>query len=836
MEKAPPASTSAHLFSAPPPGYQALGTATTIEKDASKVCLRAGSATVEVIALAPDLFRVGLFPHGRSACYSSEAVVSREWEPGLVSIREETSQVTISTSVVTAHLSLDPLRIGFSDHTGRAFATDDPELGMGWFTLPEQVPFLDVINPLATLGTPTRVYKKHMAGERYFGCGERTGELDKTGSHQLFWNIDPPRGHTALQNNLYVSIPFTLVLADGQAWGFFLDSTTRVEFNLAHEDPQRSWFGTSNGDLIYYVFCGPTPQDVLAQYTHLTGHTPLPPLWALGNGQSRFSYETAEEVRQIALTFRERDIPCDTLYLDIDCLDGYRVFTWDRARFPDPQGLCSELREMGFHVVSVVDAGVKVDEHYGVYTEGRERDLYCKTPQGDDYQNAVWPGVCVFPDFTNPETRVWWGEQHQPLLDAGIAGIWSDMNEPALFIPLNSTMPPNVIHPGGGRARLHLQVHNAYGSLMVQAAREGLLRLRPGRRPFIISRAGYAGIQRHALLWTGDNSSTWEHLSMSLAQLQNLGLSGVGWTGVDIGGFYGDASGELLARWTEFGIFQPFCRNHSEKQTRRQEPWVFGEPYESVCRAMLKLRQRLLPYLYTLFEECHRTGAPLLRPLFWHYPEDATAYTAADEFLCGNALLGAPITRPGVEYRHVYIPAGSWFHFWTGERVDGPAHILVHAPLGQPAIYVRANTAVPLGAAMNYVGQKDSDPLTFVLYPAEGSGNATLYEDAGDGYEHLNGVYARRTITCEGEERHIRVVLGEQEGTFVPTRQRIRLELREIASEPEAVQIGDASATWRYDPERRCLIFDLHEAASSQLIDLSILTRASAVRRKSLRV
>jgi len=568
------------------------------------------------------------------------------------------------------------------------------------------------------------------------------------------------------------------------------------------------------------VFCGPTSQDVLARYTDLTGHTPLPPLWGLGNGQSRFSYETAEEVKQIACTFRERDIPCDTLYLDIDCLDGYRVFTWDRERFPDPEGLFSELREMGFHVVSVVDAGVKVDENYRVYTEGRQRDLYCKATQGDDYQNAVWPGVCVFPDFTNPQTRAWWGEQHWPLLDAGIAGIWSDMNEPALFIPPNSTMPPDVIHPGAGKARLHLQVHNAYGSLMVQAAREGLLRLQPGRRPFIISRSGYAGVQRHALLWTGDNSSTWEHLSMSLAQLQNLGLSGVGWAGVDIGGYYGDASGELLARWTEFGIFQPFCRNHAEKQTRHQEPWVFGEPYESVCRAMLKLRQRLLPYLYTLFEECHRTGAPLLRPLFWTYPEDATAYTAVDEFLCGDALLVAPITRPAVEYRHVYIPAGTWFHFWTGERVEGPAHILAHAPLGQPAIYVRTNTAVPLGPAVNYVGQNDSDPLTFILYPSEGNGKAMLYEDEGDGYEHLNGVYARRTITCEVEKGSIRVVLGEQEGTFVPTRRRIRLELREIASKPEAVEVGETSAAWWYDPERRRLTFDLSEAPTSRLMDL----------------
>jgi alpha-glucosidase len=659
-----------------------------------------------------------------------------------------------------------------------------------------------------------------LPGEHYFGCGERTGELDKTGSQQMFWNIDPPRGQTALQNNLYASIPFTLVLSDGQAWGLFLDSTTLVEFDLAHDDPQRAWFGAGSGDLVYYVFCGPTPQDVLARYTDLTGHTPLPPVWSMGSGQSRFSYETAEEVRQVARSFRDRDIPCDTLYLDIDTLDGYRVFTWNPIGFPDPEGLLAELKEMGFHAVSIVDAGVKVDERYSVYKEGAAGDLFCKTAHGETYENVVWPGICAFPDFTNPETRAWWGEQHSPLLDAGVDGIWCDMNEPGLFIPPNSTMPPDVVHPGGGNAQLHVQVHNAYGSLMAQATREGLLRLRPEQRPFIISRSGYAGIQRHALLWTGDNSSTWEHLTVSLPQLQNLGMSGVGWAGVDVGGYYGDATGELLARWTEFGIFQPFYRNHSEKTTRHQEPWAFGEPYESISRAMLKLRQRLLPYLYTLFEECHRTGAPILRPLFWAYPEDTATYSMDDEFLCGDALLVAPVTRPGVEYRHVYLPAGSWFHFWTGTRIDGPAHVLAHAPLGQPAVYVRGNTALPLWPEMNHVGQQQADPLTFVLYASEGSGTATIYEDAGDGYEHLSGFYARRTIASEVKGGSIRVAIGERVGTFVPSRRHIQLELREIASEPVAVRVGDASAAWRYDPGRRILVVDLHETASSQSIDI----------------
>ena len=823
MELAQPASIHAHLFSSSAPiGYQALGAASIVAQDASKVCLRADSATVEVTALAPDVFRVGLFPHGRAVDYRSVAVVERNWDAGVVAIQEEDDELTIATSAATAHISLNPVRIGFEDHTGRAFATDDPELGMGWFTTPEQVPSLSLPNTVGTLGTPVRVYKQHPVGAAYFGCGERTDGLNKAGTRQLFWNIDPPPGHTILQNNLYVSIPFTLVAADGLAWGFFLDNPTRVEFDLAHDNPTRSWFDAACGDLVYYVFCGPTPQAVLARYTELTGRTPLAPLWALGNGQSRFSYETADEVRRVARAFRERGIPCDTLYLDIDMLEGYRVFTWDNERFPDPEGLLSELREQGFHVVTIVDAGVKVDENYALYTEGRDRNLYCKTVTGLDYQNAVWPGVCTFPDFTNPEVRAWWGEQHGSLLDVGVAGIWTDMNEPSLFIPLNSTMPSDVVHPGGGETRLHIQVHNAYGSLMVQSAREGLLRLRPEQRPFVITRSGYAGVQRHALVWTGDNSASWEHLAMSLPQVLNLGLSGVAWAGVDIGGYYGDTNGELLARWTEFGIFQPFCRNHSEKQSRRQEPWLFGEPYESVCREMLALRQRLLPYLYTLFDESNRTGAPILRPLFWADPDDETARKTEDQALCGDALLIAPITRPGTEYRHVYLPAGTWFHFWSGERVEGPAHILAHAPLGQPALYARANTAIPLSPAMSYVGELPTDTLTLLLYPSTGRGEATLYQDAGDGYEQERGLFARRVISCEVAAGTLRVTISKPEGSFVTTQQRVRLELRSVAAAPESVRLGASAAAWQHDPIQNCLAIDLAALPYDEAVDVLV--------------
>jgi alpha-glucosidase len=769
-----------------------LGRAAVIAQGPASVRLRAGAATVEVAALAPDLFRVGLFGAGRPVEYPTEALARADWAPAGVVVEETATGVAVRTSQARAYVRLDPLRIRFEDTMGRVFAADAPEGGPGFLAAPAG-------RHTATLGAPARVVKQRPPTERYFGCGERTGGLEKTGTHLTFWSFDPPTEHTPLMDNLYVAVPFLLALDGGRAWGLFLDNAGHVTFDLGREQPDRLWLGTACGDLVYYVFAGPTPRAVVERYTELTGRTPLPPLWALGYHQSRWGYRSADELRALAREFRARDLPCDALYLDIDYMDGYRVFTWDPVRFPDPAGLLADLAAQGFHVVTILDPGIKVDEHYAAYRTGRAADVYCKTATGAEYRNAVWPGVCAFPDFTSPAARAWWAEQVAALVAPGVDGLWCDMNEPTTFIPSPSTFPPDVVHPGGGRPRLHAEVHNLYGSLMARATRQGFARQRPGARPFVISRAGYAGLQRDALHWTGDNSSTWEHLAMSVPQLANLGLSGLAWVGADVGGFWGDATGELLVRWVELGIFQPFCRNHSHHASRPQEPWAFGEPYESLVRRLLQLRQRLLPYLYTLFEECHRTGAPLLRPLLFAYPDDETAYPADDEFLLGDHLLVAPITRRGAAYRYVYLPQGTWCHFWTGAPVAGPAHVLAHAPLGEPAVYVRANAPLPLWPPMRHVGERAPDPLTVLVFPAPGAGAFTLYEDAGEGYAYEQGVYARTPLHCETTETEIVVTLGPREGRYPPPRTRVALEVRGLPGAPAAVEHdGAPDAAWAY--------------------------------------
>jgi alpha-glucosidase len=745
--------------------YQAVGVARLVERAEGRVRLAAGDAVAEVTALAPGCFRVGLFDSGRPAEYPDHSVTAPD--PVAAELTEAEGRVELATDEARAILGLDPLRISFTRADGSVLAADDPELGMGFVPAPDT----DWVG--SSLGPAPLLHKRRGEGERFFGCGERTSGLEKTASRQIFWNVDPPQGHTASFNNLYTSIPFVLSLQDGRAHGLFVDYPGRSVVDLAKAEPGLVTWSVASGDLVYYVFCGPTPARVVEQFTELTGRTPMPPLWALGNHQSRWSYMSADEVREIAAGFREHDIPVDALYLDIDYMRGYRVFTFDSERFPNPQGLIAELGEQGIRIVTIVDPGVKVDEEWDVYREGRDQGLFCRTFADREYRNVVWPGLCAFPDFTSARTRAWWGGHHQALVDQGVAGVWCDMNEPALFVPEQSTMPEDVVHPGDASPRLHGQVHNLYGSLMAQATREGFLAARPDRRPFVISRAGYAGLQRHAMHWTGDNTSWWEHLWMSMPQLQNLGLSGLAWVGVDVGGFFDDCNGELLARFTELGAFQPFCRNHSAKGTVHQEPWAFGEPYTSVCRDMLKLRMRLLPYLYTLFEESHRTGAPILRPLLYEHPGDPVTYTADDQLLLGRDLMLAPITRPGREHREVYVPEGTWVHWFTGERIDGPAHVVAHAPLGRPALYARANTPIPLWPALSHTGATpDELTLRIALAPGAAPGSSSLYEDAGDGYAHEDGAYARRTLESDGRQ----VRIGPREGGWTPPRENVVVE------------------------------------------------------------
>jgi alpha-glucosidase len=624
-----------------------------------------------------------------------------------------------------------------------------------------------------------RLIRPLASRERIYGLGERTGTMNKRGHAFPIWNVDPPHPHNTETMTMYASMPFYLSLHidDGSANGILIDHTGRVDMDLGLTHDTEVAVTVQGDSFIAYLFAGPTPEDVLRQYTELTGHMPLPPRWALGYHQSRWGYTSEEQVQQIVNRLRERNHPCDAIWLDIDYMHGYRNFTWNAEKFPDPAQMINDLHKQGMRLVTIIDPGTKVDENYSVYQHGMEHDYFSRHQSGELFTGNVWPGECVFPDFSRGEVRNWWGYNYKGLLEQGVDDIWNDMNEPSFTNFLSDkhdpsihgkTMSNDVLHRAGGNevmgpdgpAVLHKFFHNAYGMEMARATYEGLRRLRPDRRPFVLTRSGTAGMQRFAALWTGDNTSQWEHISMAIPMCLNIGMSGVPFVGIDIGGFWDASDGELLVRFAQLASLMPFCRNHNSIGQPDQEPWAFGEPYESAYRIAIEQRYRLMPYLYTLFHEASTSGAPIIRPLYYHYAQDEQAYDAEYELLLGDSILSAPIFEQGATSRNVYLPSGTWFDFWNGNTYPGAGWSEISSPLEHWPLFVRGNSIIPTGPLLQYTDQYPTDPLTFTCYmTGDELANYTVYEDDGSTFEYQNGDFAQISISCRvmGDEAIVEI-------------------------------------------------------------------------------
>ncbi len=623
----------------------------------------------------------------------------------------------------------------------------------------------------ADVGYPQPRYSSELIlrapeGEAYLGFGEKTGPLDKRGMRFTFWNTDVlPHGPDT--DPLYASFPFSLALGRGDAWGLFVDESARSEVDVAQACEDRVRWRVQGPEVDVYLIAGPTPLEVIARASRLTGRPQLPPLWSLGLHQSRWGYEGREEVLSIIDAYRAHELPLDCVHLDIDHPLGLRPLSWDTSRFGEPEDLVAAAAERGVKLVTIVDPAIPLVPGEALFEEAREGNHLVRDDRGEVLVGEVWPSRCVWPDFTRDEVRAFWCERHAPLLEAGIAGIWNDMNEPSCFAvhggerigpppgvkrslprePEGKTLPDDARHG----TRRHLEVHNAYASGMAEAAHAALRKFRPEKRPFVLTRAGFSGIARHAAMWTGDNSSHWEHLELSLTMLQGLGLSGMPFCGADVPGFLGVASGELMVRWFQAGSFYPFLRNHSARGTPPKEPWRFGERFLGPAREALLRRYRLLPELYSRMEEASRTGAPVMRPLSLHWPEDREALWAKDSFLFGDALLVAPVVRPGQTKRMVYLPRGRWAPFSNlreGERahlIEGPAHLVVDAPLEVTPMFLRAGHGLALTAAAMHTSRAVWPELAWHLCaPPGGDASAELFEDEGDGPLE-SGVPWRRT-------------------------------------------------------------------------------------------
>jgi alpha-glucosidase len=744
----------------PAAGHAAPAAAVTPTRDGVEV--RQDGAVLRVTALSDTTLRVRIARDGRFAEDGSWAV------PATVRAHSITVQATpdgFATAALAVHVAPD-LALTVTDLQGRPIVADaaDPLHGDGrGFTLRKQLP----------------------QGEHIFALGDKTGgSLDRRGQSYVDWNTDA-YAFSSSTDPIYKSIPFYIGTGGpGGSYGLLLDNTWRTWFDFGHREADVTSFGAPDGPIDYYIIAGPALRDVVRRYTDLTGKAPLAPLWSLGYQQSRYSYMSADEVRALATRLRKDAMPTDVVWLDIDYQDRNRPFTVDRTTFPDLAGLAGDLRKQGIRLVTIADLHVAAaaGQGYAPYDSGVAGNHFVHNPDGSVFSGKVWPGASVFPDFTDAGTRAWWGKLHAPLLDAGVAGIWNDMNEPSVFETPTATMPIDTVHRIAGddftpRNASHAEIHNVYGMQDTRATYEGLRTLRPDERAFVMTRASYAGGQRYAVTWTGDNSSTWDHLKLSIHQLINLGLSGFSYAGADVGGFTGGPSPELMTRWFEIAAFTPIFRDHSAKGTPRAEPWIDGPEQLAVRRRFVEQRYRLMPYLYALAEQNARTGDPLMRPVFYDYP--ALLGAACDQsmaFTLGSALLIAPPPKPESPQSYdVCLPAGGWFDLWSGLPVatagdrTAPVGTVSETPrLDRLPVYVRAGTILPTQPLVQSTAETPDGALSLDIYPGLDC-EGTIYLDDGHSMAFQRGAFLRQAVRCEtGANGALTLSFDPRDGRFAP--------------------------------------------------------------------
>jgi len=679
-------------------GYLSIGAFKEVKKEEHSVRIACENADICISAIGEGTIKVQLLPSGKSIEERSFAVLNEVISD--LSMTEKKRSVELSTSELKVVINKDPVLISFYDRDGNLLCRDKE--AMKWKRAEEGY---------------KSICTKELS-EHYYGLGEKSGFIDKRRSSYMMWNTDAYE-YDSRSDPLYVSIPFFIALNE-EAYGIFLDNSYLTFFDFGCMKEDGCLFGNMGGDLRYYFFYGPSIKKVIERYTDLTGKPFMPPLWALGHQISRYSYYPQSRVVEIARKLREHKIPCDAIYLDIDHSEGFAPFRWS-SHFPEPEKMVKELKEMGFEVVPIVDPALKVGKD-AIYREALEKGYLLKR-KGKVYKDYMWPGLCAWPDFTRKEVRDWWGEKCRVYTDIGINGIWNDMNEPSVFNE-RKTMKDDVMFGDGFS---HLKHHNLYALLEVSATYEGLKR--QGKIPFVLSRAGFAGIQRYAALWTGDNTASWEHLALQIPMFLNMSLSGLSFIGSDVGGFIDSAKPELLVRWYEANALVPFFRNHTGKGNYDQEPWVFGRYYEDIIRKHIEMRYELLPYLYSLAYESHIKGYPIIRPLFFEFQEDEETYTIDDEFMVGPFILVAPVIKEGARTREIYLPGGNWYDYHDKKEYVGGKRIVYEAPLDRLPIFVRDGAIIP----KQKVTQSTREKAT-IFIESYGSGHSTftLYWDGNE--------------------------------------------------------------------------------------------------------
>jgi alpha-glucosidase len=770
-------------------GFVRLDRVTASRPTPNGIEISSGLALLQIIALRDDVLRVRIAPTGQLPEDASWAVLAAARTARVAVTPEESPTATgFTTAKLRVSVQKNPLRLTVTDLAGHVIAQDLPN------------------RPIEFHGASFRAYFASPEDEHYFGLGDKPGPLDRRNQAFANWNTDN-FGWQESTDPIYKSIPYFLTLHKGVSAGFFLDNTFRSSFDFNKEYRDGYSFGSEGGPLDLYILYGPDPKAVVQNWAWLTGPTPLPPLWALGYQQSRWSYYPEAEVRRIASRLRSERIPADVIWLDIDYQIKNRPFTVDPERFPHFAQMIQDLKADHFHTVVITDLHIASlpNAGYKPYDEGVAGDRFVKNPDGSRFVGKVWPGPAVFPDFTQKSTRAWWGSLYADFVHMGVAGFWNDMNEPSVFEVPSRTMPDDTQHridePGfAPRTASHLEIHNIFGMQNSRATFEGLLQLDPNSRPFVMTRASFAGGHRYSATWSGDNSATWNHLRQTTPQLANLGLSGFALAGADVGGFAASPQPALLTRWLQVAAFQPIDRDHTSAGTNPQEPWENGTPEDvNLRRRAIEERYRLMPYLYTTAEEMSRTGLPILRPVFLEFPApgpdgEPLAVDDSNLFLLGADLLVADSPYPDeVDDYEVALPPGGWFDYWTGARVEQVAAapsasdssapqptVHLHHTLDTLPVFVRAGAIIPQQPLVQSTAETPQGPLTLRVYPPALAGQpcqGSLYLDDGLSYNFKKGEFLRLNFTCQLTSDGLALTVSPREGTFAPWWKQLLVEV-----------------------------------------------------------
>jgi len=792
-------------------GWQHIGKVERVEvfKDGIQdgAELTAGKAKVRITRVSNGIIRVRVAPNGHFPKDFSWALAGAPLPEASspVQILDGQNEVKMTAGAVNVLVIKSPLLVTFSDVSGNVLLADEPRLPMAWN------------------GPQVQVWKEMPADENYYALGDKAGPMSRRNRAFTNWNTDE-FGWQESSDPLYKTIPFFIGLRKGVAYGVFFDNTYRSSFDFGKEGRDYLSFGAEGGELNYYFLAGPAPKKVVEEYTTLTGHPPLPPLWSLGYQQSRYSYYPESRAREIVRTFREKKIPADVIYLDIDYQQGYAPFTINREYFPTFEKMLSDFRAQGFHTIVITDLHIKKDGNHGYapYDSGIKNDVFVKNPDGSVFVGKVWPDDSVFPDFTLTRVRNWWGSLYKDFVAMGVAGFWNDMNEPSVFLRADKTMPLDTVHRlDDGTSVDHRAAHNIYGMENARATYEGLRKLEAGERPFVLTRAAFSGAQRYAATWTGDNSSTWNHLKMSTPMLLSMGISGMALVGDDIGGFAGSPPPDLLTRWFELGALNPIYRDHTAKDTADQEPWVHGPEHEAIRKKYIELRYRLMPYLYTAIEETARTGIPLMRPVFLEYPQATEFYGDDRDFLFGRDLFVAPVTSEMVDAEDISLPPGGWYDFWSGARHEHGEKIQLRPRLDEMPLYVRAGAILPMQAVVQNTGETPDGPLALRVYPGENC-SGSLYEDDGHSLAYQKGEILRIHYACATSPSSLTITGSFEKNAYKPWWNSTSLTVYGAADVPKEVRIGErVTPDWRFDSQTHTVTLTVADALKNWSVRLA---------------